>query len=54
MSKNVITIKVEAPATRNPVVVAMNRRHGGKGGFMKNRADKRASQKARKAEANAW
>ena len=52
--KNVITIKVEAPAHRNPVVVAMNARYAGKGGHHKNKAEKRASQKARKAEANAW
>lgn len=54
MSKNVLVIKVEKAAARNPVVVAMNARHGGKGGHHKNKAEKRASQKARKAEANAW
>lgn len=53
MSKNVLVIKVEKAAARNPVVVAMNARHGGKGGH-KNKAEKRASQKARRAEANAW
>lgn len=52
--KNVITIKVESPKHRNPVVMAMNARHGGKGGHHKNKADKRAFQKARRAEANAW
>lgn len=52
--KNVITIKVEAPAHRNPVVVAMTARYAGKGGRHVNKADKRAAQKARRAEANAW
>ena len=51
--KNVI-IKIEKPAARNPVVVAMNARYAGKGGRHVNKADKRAAQKARKAEANAW
>ena len=53
MSKN-ITFKVEAPAKRNPVVVAMNARYAGKGGRHTNKADKRSAQKARRAESNAW
>ena len=53
MSKN-ITFKVEAPAHRNAVAVAMQRRYAGKGGHHKNKADKRSAQKARRAESNAW
>ena len=49
----VIRIKVQAPEGRNPVAVAMNARHKG-GNKHRNKADKRAAQKARKAEANAY
>ena len=52
MSKN-ISLKVPSPVRRSPVAVAMQRRYAGKGGPMKNRAEKRSAQKARRAEANA-
>jgi len=49
-----LTIKIQALPLRNPLAVAMNRRHTGKNTTHTNRSNKRAAQKAQRADANAW
>lgn len=49
-----LTIKIQALLHRNPLAVAMNRRHTGKNTTHTNRSKKRSAQKAQRADANAW
>jgi hypothetical protein len=44
------SINIPAPAPRSGLVVAMNKRHGGKGGRMKDRRQGRAGAKNRMRE----